>query len=116
MKYDEFYKIEKIKEGYIFYTQRYNFYFFWFNEFQKEELEKLDIALSGYISKKQDVENKDRRILMERIAVIEYKITPERITNSYYAKHKVKYEDYSKDIYDSMSDRVKNIKAEFYED
>ena len=52
MKYDEFYKIEKIKEGYIFYTQRYNFYFFWFNEFPKEELEKLDIALSGYISKK----------------------------------------------------------------
>ena len=53
---------------------------------------------------------------MERIAVIEYKITPERITNSYYAKHKVKYEEYSKEIYDSMSDRVKNIRTEFDED
>lgn len=53
MKYAEFYKIEKIKEGYIFYTQRYNFYFFWFDEFQKDELEKLESVLSEYIHKKR---------------------------------------------------------------
>ena len=52
MNYDEFYKIEKVKKGYIFYTQKFSFYFFRFNEFKKDELEKLDVILSEYTSKK----------------------------------------------------------------
>ena len=53
---------------------------------------------------------------MEKIAEIEYKITPERIMNSYYAKDKVSYEDYSKEIYDSMPDSMKEMSIEFYDD
>ena len=47
--YNEFYKIKKTKKGYIFLTQKYSFYFFFYNEFEKDELERLDSTLSQYI-------------------------------------------------------------------
>ncbi|MBP9477484.1 MAG: hypothetical protein KBF12_02595 [Sebaldella sp.] len=53
LKYEEFYKIQKIKEGYMFYTQKFSFYFFGFDEFKKEELEELEKILSKYSSRKK---------------------------------------------------------------
>lgn len=53
---------------------------------------------------------------MEKIAEIEYKVTLEKIMNSYYAHYKVKYEEYSKEFYDSLPDSVKEVRVEFYED
>ena len=51
LKYKEFYKIKKAKNGYIFYTQKYSFYFFWFSDFTKEGLENLDKILVDYYGK-----------------------------------------------------------------
>ena len=53
---------------------------------------------------------------MEKIAEIEHKVTLEKIMNSYYAHYKVKYEEYSKEFYDSLPDSVKEVRVEFYED
>ena len=50
---------------------------------------------------------------MEKIAEIEYKVTLEKIMNSYYAHYKVKYEEYSKEFYDSLPDSVKEVRVEF---
>ena len=47
--YNEFYKIKKTKKGYIFLIQKYSFYFFFYDEFKENELEKLNSALSGYM-------------------------------------------------------------------
>ena len=47
--YNEFYKIKKKKKGYIFLIQKYSFYFFFYDEFKENELEKLNSALSGYM-------------------------------------------------------------------
>ena len=47
--YNEFYKIKKTKKGYLFLTQKYSFYFFFYEEFKKEELEKLNSILSEYM-------------------------------------------------------------------
>ena len=47
--YNEFYKIKKTKKGYLFLLQKYSFYFFFYDEFQKEELEKLNSILSEYM-------------------------------------------------------------------
>ncbi len=47
--YNEFYKIKKTKKGYLFLTQKYSFYFFFYDEFKKDELERLNSTLSQYI-------------------------------------------------------------------
>ena len=47
--YNEFYKIKKTKKGYLFLTQKYSFYFFFYDEFKKDELERLSSTLSQYI-------------------------------------------------------------------
>ena len=47
--YNEFYKIKKTKKGYLFLTQKYSFYFFFYEEFKKEELEKLNSILPKYM-------------------------------------------------------------------
>ena len=49
INYNEFYKIKKTKKGYLFLMQKYSFYFFFYDEFQKEELEKLNNTLSKYM-------------------------------------------------------------------
>ena len=49
--YNEFYKIKKTKKGYMFFLQRNMFYFLYNYEFQKDELDKLEIVLAGYIKK-----------------------------------------------------------------
>ena len=47
--YNEFYKIKKTKKGYLFLLQKYSFYFFFYDEFKKDELERLSSTLSQYI-------------------------------------------------------------------
>ena len=37
----------------MFYTQKFSFYFFGFDEFKKEELEELEKILSKYSSRKK---------------------------------------------------------------
>lgn len=53
IRYNEFYKIQKIKTGYMFYTQKFSFYFFGYDEFKEEELIKLESILSKYTHKKK---------------------------------------------------------------
>ena len=53
---------------------------------------------------------------MEKIAEIEYKITPEWVMKSYYTHYKVKYEEYSREFYDSLPESAKEVRVEFYED
>ena len=53
---------------------------------------------------------------MEPIAVTEYKITSEKIMEFYYAKYKVNYDEFSKEIYDTMPDNMKEMRVEFFED
>ena len=47
--YNEFYKIKKTKKGYLFLLQKYSFYFFFYDEFREDELEKLNDTLDKYI-------------------------------------------------------------------
>lgn len=49
LEYKEFYKIKKMKKGYMFYTQKYSFYFLWFDDFREDELIRLEEVLSKYL-------------------------------------------------------------------
>lgn len=49
LEYREFYKIKKMKKGYIFCTGRYSFYFFWFDDFKEDELIRLEKVLLKYL-------------------------------------------------------------------
>ena len=53
---------------------------------------------------------------MERIALVEYKVSQSRIMKFYYAKYRVNYERFSKEIFDTIPDSEKEVRVEFYED
>lgn len=46
--YDEFYKIEKVREAYIFFINKEKFFSFGFDRFTSEELKKVEEALGKY--------------------------------------------------------------------